>query len=506
MTPELEEKFRACPNLPSPPTVAIQIIQLAREEEIDLKKFTDVLNCDPALASKILRTANSPLYPYPKKIENLHQAAMILGLNASISLALSFSLMKSLQATKGTGLDYVLYWKRAVLAGTACRALGRACKIQETEELYLASLLQDLGMLAFDQVFPDLYATHMGEQANHTSIIAHEHQSLGLTHGAVGSWLLKQWNFPDRLRVAIAASDDPSRIPPQDERATFAYCVSLSGKIAEIFLHEAQDDYLQMVKEQARVLLNLSPETLMDVLETIQGYLPETEKIFETDLQTWNDPQSILESARESLLARNLQTLKQMEELQINSVTMEAQFHHLVEIHRHDPLTGVLSRAYLDKYLESSFEQAIANEECLTLVFGDLDKFKSVNDTYGHQAGDAILQSASRLLQSKLRSTDMVGRYGGEEFVLILPKAPPAAAIKVCERILTAFRESSHEMAQDQHRTVTISLGIATHTPENPYTDVIDLLHDADKAVYYSKTHGGNRHTPYETMKTNQPA
>ncbi|MEE9233676.1 MAG: HDOD domain-containing protein, partial [Nitrospirales bacterium] len=117
MTPELEEKFRACPNLPSPPTVAIQIIQLAREAEIDLKKFTDVLNCDPALASKILRTANSPLYPYPKKIENLHQAAMILGLNASISLALSFSLMKSLQATKGTGLDYVLYWKRAVLAG-----------------------------------------------------------------------------------------------------------------------------------------------------------------------------------------------------------------------------------------------------------------------------------------------------------------------------------------------------------------------------------------------------
>ena len=76
----------------------------------------------------------------------------------------------------------------------------------------------------------------------------------------------------------------------------------------------------------------------------------------------------------------------------------------------------------------------------------------------------------------------------------------------MCERILTAFRESSHEMAQDQHRTVTISLGIATHTPENPYTDVIDLLHDADKAVYYSKTHGGNRHTPYETMKTNQPA
>ncbi|MDX2347508.1 MAG: HDOD domain-containing protein, partial [Nitrospirota bacterium] len=95
MTPELEAKLKACPNLPSPPAVAIQIIQLANEPEIDFSRIIQLLNSDPALSSKILRVANSPFYPYSKKIESLHKALMVLGLNATISLALSFSLIKS---------------------------------------------------------------------------------------------------------------------------------------------------------------------------------------------------------------------------------------------------------------------------------------------------------------------------------------------------------------------------------------------------------------------------
>jgi diguanylate cyclase (GGDEF)-like protein len=505
MTPELQAKLRSCTSLPSPTSVAVQIIALANEPEINLKRFIKILNCDPALASKILRIANSPLYPYSKKIENLHQALMVLGLNATISLALSFSLMKSLQTNQGSGLDYTQYWKRALLAGTACRVLGTSCGLAQIEELYLSSLMQDLGMLALDQVFLDLYKPKALDQTCHAAIIAHEYQRLGVNHAAVGSWLLTQWNFPDRLRLAVAGSDDPSRIPPQDERAKFVYCVSLSGKIAEIFLRESPSDYLQTVKEEARTLLDLSPETLMDLLERTKELLPETEKIFQTDLQTWTEPQIILEKARESLLLRNLQTLKEVQELQINNAAMEAQFHNLQETHRHDPLTGTLARAYLDQYLETSFKQTLAKEECLTLVFGDLDKFKSVNDTHGHQAGDAVLRSTARLLLSKVRTTDTVGRFGGEEFVLILPKTSAAAAEMVCERILTAFRNIPHEIANDQYITVTISLGIATHTPQLPYSSVTDLLHAADEALYRSKAQGGNQRTSYDKMSTELP-
>ena len=506
MTPELEKKLQSCPSLPSPTNVAIQIIKLANEPEVDIDRIIKILHCDPALASKILRIANSPLYPYSKKIENLHQAVMVLGLNATISLALSFSLMKSLQTHRRSGLDYSLYWKRAILAGTACRVLGAACGLAEIEELYLSSLIQDLGMLALDQVFLDLYNPPELDQTCHASIIAHEKQCLAVNHAAVGSWLLTQWNFPDRIRLAIAGSDDSSRIPPQDERAKFVYCVSLSGKIAEIFLRESHSEYLQVVKEEAHNLLNLTPEALMEVLETTEVLIPETEKIFQTDLQTWTEPQAILEKAREALLLRSLQTIKEVQELQINKATMEAQFQNLEEIHRNDPLTGTLARAYLDQYLDSSFKQALANRECLTLVFGDLDKFKSVNDTYGHQAGDSILQSTARLLLAQVRTTDMVGRYGGEEFVLILPKTSSPAAKIVCERILSAFRNTTHEIAKNQKIGVTISLGVATHTPDMPYTNITALLLAADKAAYHSKSHGRNQCTYYEKIRIEQPA
>ena len=506
MERELQEKLKSCPNLPSPPAIAVKIIQIANDPDADFKKIVKLLTCDPALTSKILRIANSPIYPYAKKVENLQQALMVIGLNATISLALSFSLIPSLQTTKGAGLDYSHYWKRAMISGIACQVIGKVCEVIEIEELHLAGLLQDLGMLALDQVFPDLYLAHTGQQSNHASLIAHEEQSLGLTHGAVGSWLLTQWNLPDRLRLAVAGSDDPSRIPIDDERATFTHCVTLSGMISEIFLREIDDAYLQCVKQQASSLLQLSPETLMDILETVKERLPDTERIFETNLQPWSDPQNILEHARESLLMRNLQALQQVEQLKLDTVNMEEQFSHLKETNRHDALTGTLTRAHLDLCLETAFERAVADGECLTLIFGDLDKFKSVNDTYGHQAGDLVLQSAARLLLTSLRGTDKVGRFGGEEFVLILTKSSRSGAEMVSERILEAFRKTQHEISKDQSLTVTISLGMATHTPENPYSQVQELLRHADEAVYFSKTHGGNRCSTYEAMKTAQTA
>ena len=376
----------------------------------------------------------------------------------------------------------------------------------EIEELYLAGLLQDLGMLALDLVFPDLYASHKSPQTDHASLLSFENQVLGVTHGAVGSWLLTQWSFPDRLRLAVGGSDDPSRIPAHDERAAFASCVALSGGIAEIFLRETSDEYIHALKTQAQSLLGLSPESLLEVLENIKAQLPEIECLLKRDLQHWNDPQAILEQARESLLIRSLQAIKKVEELEISNATMADQFEHLEENHRHDALTGALTRAHLDKCLTSAFEQAIENQECLTLVFGDLDKFKAVNDTYGHQSGDMVLRSAAQLLQLKLRGTDSVGRYGGEEFVLILPKAPQQAAEMVCERILKSFREATHETSSGHSITVTISLGIATHTPEHPYSTISDLLQDADEAVYYSKAHGRNRFTTSSFIKTEQLA
>ena len=506
MKPEIEEKLRLCTSLPSPPTIAAQIINLVNDPEVDIKKITALLHCDPALSSKILRIANSPIYPYPKKVENLHQALMVLGLNATISLALSFSLTTALKQYVSPSLNYEFFWKRVLLSATAARAIGMTCRMVETEELYLASLLQDLGMLVLDQVFRDLYAKEGLNHKCHSNLLQHEQAVLGITHAAVGSWLLTQWNFPDRFRMAIAGSDNPERIPSQDERARFVYCINLSGKIAEVFLCDIGDEALCTVQEQALAWLDLPSEKFIEILETTKIHLSETEKLFETSIPTWMDPQAILDNAREALLFRNLESLKKVEELQVGTVTMEAQFTHLEESNRYDPLTGSLNRASLDKTLETAFTNSLSNGESLTLVFADLDKFKAVNDTHGHQAGDVILQSTVRMLISMLRTTDFVGRYGGEEFVLVLPNTSSEAAEIVCQRILEAFRNTSHKISQDKHLTITISLGIATQTSAKPFANLPNLLQASDEAVYHAKKHGGNQFVSYDKMPLNQLA
>lgn len=305
------------------------------------------------------------------------------------------------------GLDYILYWKRALLSGIACQVLGNAREVAEVEELYLAGLLQDLGMLALDQI------------------------------------------FPDRLRVGVAGSGNQTGIPAQGEQAPFTSCVFLSGMIAELFLRKTDDVYLQFINQQASSLLQLTPETLMNISEKIKERLPETARLCNTSIQPCDDPQTILEHARESLLSRNLLALQQIDELRMNTVNTEERVSNLQETHRHDPLTGVFTRAHLDKWVETSFAQAVANGKCFTLIFGDLDKFKSVNDTYSHQAGDVVLQSAAHFLQSQIRGSDLVGRFGGEEFVLILAESENSGAEMASERILEAFRHTSHEISEN---------------------------------------------------------
>src|ERR1700690_3547818 len=158
LNPELEAHLRRSVNFPSPPGVATHIIELARDPEIEMGKVAKALSMDSALSSKVLRIANSPLYAQRRKSDNLGQALVVLGLNATLTLALSFSLVKSLRGGKSNGLNYDMYWRRALLVATAARALADAKHQPLVEEIFLAALLQDVGMLALDKAMPDLYS------------------------------------------------------------------------------------------------------------------------------------------------------------------------------------------------------------------------------------------------------------------------------------------------------------------------------------------------------------
>src|SRR5580692_5708742 len=170
VNPEIEAKLRRLVNFPSPPGVATHIIELAQDPDIEMGKVAKALSMDSALSSKVLRIANSPLYAQRRKSENLRQALVVLGLNATLTLALSFSLVKSLRARKSNGMSYPFYWRRALVSATAARALADAMRQSLAEEIFLAALLQDVGMLALDQALPDLYQGSEALQQDHAAL------------------------------------------------------------------------------------------------------------------------------------------------------------------------------------------------------------------------------------------------------------------------------------------------------------------------------------------------
>lgn len=150
-----------------------------------------------------------------------------------------------------------------------------------------------------------------------------------------------------------------------------------------------------------------------------------------------------------------------------------------------DPLTGLNNRRAFDQQMAREWYQAVHRGTGLSLLLLDLDDFKSYNDTYGHLAGDDVLKGAAYVLQRRARGSDFAGRYGGEEFAVLLPRAGMAEATVVAERIRASF-----ETARWPCRPVTVSIGIATYSPLHRHLE--DLIHEADTALYRAKRGGRN--------------
>ncbi len=179
---------------------------------------------------------------------------------------------------------------------------------------------------------------------------------------------------------------------------------------------------------------------------------------------------------------------KQNELLSINAT--------LVELAVTDKLTGLKNRRFFQEKLEEQLAIFDETAQLFSLLILDIDHFKKVNDTYGHQVGDEVLAQLARILNAHARQDDVVARYGGEEFVIILPETDVDTSRTIAEQIRQVV-----EQAVWQTGKVTISIGIATVTEED--TDAT-ILKKADQALYVSKENGRNRVSTFECLTPKQ--
>jgi diguanylate cyclase (GGDEF)-like protein len=266
--------------------------------------------------------------------------------------------------------------------------------------------------------------------------------------------------------------------------------------VADLFLLDAEQRQFAETALSAERSLGLDRMAFGQVLATIGAMIPETEAIFESELLSKQHPDLILEQAREVLMLRSLHALREINTLRSSGEGASAQTTAVEEETRRDALTGVYNRAYLEQYLAREFENSTRDKWPLSIAFIDLDKFKQLNDSFGSQAGDRVLQAAARILRGNTRETDLVARYGGEEFVVVLPATDADTAQNICERIVMAFRNTGHVVGSE-HAKATVSIGCATHGTQIHFSNVADFIKAADQALYTAKTRGRNRHVPF---------
>ena len=166
-----------------------------------------------------------------------------------------------------------------------------------------------------------------------------------------------------------------------------------------------------------------------------------------------------------------------------------------------DSLTGLLNHTKINTELEKELSRAKRRGAPLSFVMLDLDKFKLVNDTYGHPTGDRVIRALARILKQRLRRSDIIGRYGGEEFAVVLTDTDPDTAFQVMDSVRKAFAQVLHR-AEQTEISVTFSAGIASYPA---LMSAVELSNAADKALYAAKHAGNNQVIRFDAALHNLP-
>jgi len=475
---DLQNNLKACRTLPSVPAVVLEVLDLCQSEDVSVGQVGKVLARDPALTAKVLKVANSPWYGVRSQITTLERAITILGINAALSLALSFSLVRNLQKSKTSSFDHQAFWKRCVITAAASQEVGRWARAANQDELFLGGLLQNLGVLVLNEAMPESYGRLIAAAGqDHILLATLERQAFGSDHAEVGAWQLERWNFPLKLQLALACSHSGQCKNP--EISAFCKSVALAGFIADIWIQPDPAAATAAAREKSISLFDMSSEQFQNILDNVARVLPEVTSNLDINIGGEDFVAGILDQARACLVELSLQASRVAREIQLQA--------------QKDNLTSLANRSYISDVLPHQFLAARESGQPLSVLFLDVDHFKHVNDSYGHPCGDRVLVAIGQILHRYTRGSDVVARYGGDEFLVILSNAGEKAAFDICKRILNAVQAGPYKADDGSEIRVSISIGCATMSADRSFSSVDDLIRTADRCLYAAQRGGRNR-------------
>jgi len=482
------DQVLACPNLPSLSTVAVEVLALTQDQNVRLTEIARVVQNDQALAAKILKTVNSSYYGLAKPCPSITRALTYLGLSTVKSLVLGFSLVDMTRQSDGA-FDLIDYWRRCVYSAAATRRIVLITAVADPEEAFIAALMQDLGMPAIHSSLGHDYASIVKETGgDHDKLRACETTAMGFHHAEAGAKLGERWRLPPAIVQTIRHHFDPSAA---SDHLELVRAVALGYQAAATLSMADPSGPLARFRRNASEWFALSSAQSTELLSQVSEDARELARLFRVNTGDAPDVQAILGEAEEASL--NHQVAMQRETDQLRQTNDD-----LAKATVTDALTGVGNRKQFDRELAIRFEQARSFNGSLAVIMVDADKFKTLNDTHGHPAGDAVLVEIARRMSKAADGKGLVCRYGGEEFVVIAPGADRKAGAVLAETIRRAIDGSPIDVSSLKlpvsKVNVTVSLGLAVMDSTNGsrITAGTVLTQMADKALYAAKQAGRN--------------
>ena len=472
---DILKRLQGCRTLPSVPAVAVRVLDLASDmDALDTADMVQAVERDPAMTARILKVANSARYGISCEVSTLEQAIALLGLAETMNLALSFSLVRELKSKGGLNFNYRQYWRRAVISAAAVAETGVMLEIAHRNELFLAGLIHDIGMLALNEALPEYGRLSASSINDHFRLVEIERREIQTDHAIVGAWLLHRWGLPGRLVSAVRAShtDEKSDVP-------LANLLLLGSRIADMWINTESGKALENAVNAADTLFSLERKQIDHLLTKTAEVFPEMTDDLDVDIGGEFEIDKLLDQSRSALAEINVQMLREARKL-------------LAQAQR-DSLTMLYNRTYLEQNFAHQFMLSVNTGQPLTVIFIDVDHFKVINDTYGHAGGDIMLVEIARTIQAAIRNYDIAVRYGGDEFLALLANAPRDVALDVSERIRAMVAGRTYMIDNGVEIHTTVSVGYATLVPGSGIKTPAELLEAADKKLYAAKSAGRNR-------------
>jgi diguanylate cyclase (GGDEF)-like protein len=497
------QKIWSSAQLPTLPTVALRLIELSRAPDTQIREIVATLKSDPAIVARLLKAANSSFFGLASKVTSIDQAVVLLGTTAVTALALGFSLVDGSSAQGTLGQAYTAFWLQSTVQATAARLLAKRQSAVGEEDLFLAGLLLDLGRLAMFKTIPHEYQQVIAASAS-MQRPQHEVETeiLGVDHVEVGIELMKRWNLPELLGRAVRWHHEPLTAFAGGADAghdDLLKTTAVASAVGEYFCGAAKGVALERLRALSKTFFQMTGPQLDEFLGELRTHIDEIGGLFSVDAQALATPSELLTQANEQLamLAISAQAetacahaRQQAAETEIRQ--LEVKQRELKEQALRDPLTRAYNRHFFDETLAREIQRCTKHALPLGIIFFDADRFKQVNDNYGHAFGDEVLKRIAGVASAAIRGTDVLARYGGEEFVILFGEPSEKGLEKTAERIRAGV-ESAEILFEGRRVSVTVSVGAALTIPDRSGpAHGLYLVQAADEAMYEAKQAGRN--------------